>query len=104
MFGVALEKWDVHIRAESRFGEADRDAVVEVITDTLEAVIGLHMDLHVHVARWCTTLTGSTLLVQPQTRPRIDAFGDFNGQFPLSPDASLAMALATGVIDPLPGA
>src|SRR5690606_29717419 len=80
-------------------GEGDRHRDREVLALAAEPLVRLHVDGHVEVARWATTLARRALAPQPDAlavvNPRRDA--DLHGPRGAAP--ARAVAARAGVID-----
>lgn len=99
--GIAFEQRNFDFRAEGRLGEPDGDPVMQVIANTLESVVRLHPDLNVYIPGRCTTLTGSTLLVEAQPRSRVDALGNLDGELTSAACRAFAVTVGARMIDQL---
>jgi hypothetical protein len=99
----AVEQWYLKVRSERGLSEPDHHAVMEVITNALETVVVFDTDLNVDVACRSSPLTGAALLVQPESRTRVDTLGDLNGEFALASYPALTTAHRTWMVDQLSG-
>jgi hypothetical protein len=102
VLGAAFEQRNLDIGSEGGFSEADRDPVMQVVSDSLKSFIRSHPDLNIYIPRGHTTLAGAPLLVEPKPCARIYAFRHLYSELPLAPYPAFTVTLCTWMVDQLP--
>ena len=99
----ALQRRHRQLGAQRSLRKADRQFAIQVAAVALEDRMLAHAHFHVEVAGRRAGRAGLALPAQANAVTVVDALGDLHGQRAGLLDASLAVALAAGILDRLPG-
>jgi hypothetical protein len=80
VLGTSVEERNFNVDTKRRFGEANVDAVMEIVSDPLISGVITHGDINEHIPGLRSSLTGPTFAAKPQPGPCVYAWWDLDSK------------------------